>query len=564
MLRLYSLLALSAALLAGCSSTASSARPVTHSTTPSTEGVADREDPTPDPSSEKAAQAHAHYAAGVVHDLDEEPDAALEEYYQAGLADPADETLVLEVSRRLLQKKEYDKALELLTRATVAPKASGVLFARLGLVYSELGKTDLAIGAAQTAIKRSPNSIAGYQNLFVNLLQTKQEEQALKLLDQASRIPSADAEFLIGLSELYQNLALQSPARKSIANPKALALLNRAEKSGVSGASLRLKLADGFAALGATDKAAQIYLDLLKKLPDVPFIRERVHAQLADIYLRGSDRKKALEQLQEVVRDDPTNPQANYWLGSLMLDDKKPDEAAEYFSKTILLTPDFEQAYYELASAQIDANKTSDALATLDKARAKFPQSFVMEFLAGAAFSRQKAWSEAIRHYTAAEVVASADPKHLNQSFYFQLGAAYERNGDYAQAEKYFQKCLQLAPDYDEALNYLGYMWAERGTKLPEARHLIEKAVKADPKNAAYLDSLGWVLFKLNQPKEALDYELKAIQLSEEPDPTVYDHLGDIYAALQQPDKARQAWQKSLSLEANDAVRKKLDSGHPH
>ena len=95
--------------------------------------------------------------------------------------------------------------------------------------------------------------------------------------------------------------------------------------------------------------------------------------------------------------------------------------------------------------------------------------------------------------------------------------------------------------------------------KLDKARELIEKAVKAEPKNAAYLDSMAWVLFKLNQPAEALPYALKAAELSEQPDATVYDHIGDIYAALKQPEKAREAWRKSLALEPNEEIRKKLE-----
>src|SRR6201999_460870 len=142
----------------------------------------------------------------------------------------------------------------------------------------------------------------------------------------------------------------------------------------------------------------------------------------------------------------------------------------------------------------------------------------------------------------------------------FQLAAAYERTGDYAQAEKYFSQSLQLEPNNPEALNYLGYMWAEHDLKLDQAKDYIAKALKSDPKSAAYLDSMAWVLFKLHQPKPALDYALKAIQFSEEEDSTVYDHLGDIYGALGQKDKAREAWNKSFSLEASDSVRKKIDS----
>jgi tetratricopeptide (TPR) repeat protein len=515
-----------------------------------------------DRAAQRLAKAHAHYAAGVIHEMNDEHEAALQEYQQAALEDPENETLVLEVSRRFLQAKQPEKALEILKRATGYPSASGIVFARLGLVYSQLGKTELALAADRTAIKKAPKSLAGYQNLFLACLRGKQNDEALKVLDEAARQPGPDVEFLLGLADLYGSYGLQVPAQREKTNPKALAVLNRAEKLGPTSPQMRLKLADGFAALGDSQKASQVYLELLKKFPDVPLLRERVHAKLADIYLRGSEHQRAKEQLEAVIRDDPTNPQAYYWLGSIALDEKKMTEAADYLRKAILLSPDSQQAYYDLAFALIALKKGADAIATLETARKKFPQNFALEMLTGMAFSEQKGYSEALQHYTAAEVIAQAtDPKRLDKTFYFQIGAAYERKGDYDQAEKYFEKCLQLAPDFSEAMNYMGYMLAEHGLKLEKARELIEKAVKAEPKNAAFLDSLGWVLFKLNQPKEALTHVLKAVELSEEPDPTLYDHLGDIYAALNQPDKAREAWRKSLSLEPSDAVRKKLEAG---
>jgi tetratricopeptide (TPR) repeat protein len=106
-------------------------------------------------------------------------------------------------------------------------------------------------------------------------------------------------------------------------------------------------------------------------------------------------------------------------------------------------------------------------------------------------------------------------------------------------------------------------MWADRDENLAEARAMIEKAVKLEPKNPAFLDSLGWVFFKLGQTSEALPLILKAIELNDEPDATLYDHLGDIQAALNQPDKAREAWRKSLSIEASDKVEKKLKAANP-
>ncbi len=513
-----------------------------------------------DASLEKLAEAHAHYAAGVIAEVSEQPDAALKEYSQAALKDPENEPLVLEVSRRFLQNKQPEQALELLNHAAARPNASGAVFARLGFVYSQLGKLDQAMAASRTAIKKAPGSLAGYQNLFLTYLQSKQPQEAAKLLDDAARQPKTEPEFLIGLAELYTHLAMQIPSRRKDANAKAVELLNRAEKLNPLNPAVSLKLAEDYSIAGDSDRAAQLYRELLKKMPEMPGLRERVRARLAEIYLRSSDHERAGEELEGIVADDPTNAQAYYSLGTLALEDKQLEKAAEYFAKTLLLNPDFAPAYYDLARVQIGLKRTSDALETLEKARAKFPQNFLQEYLSGIAFVQQKAYNEAIQHYTAAEVVAQAShPEWLDQHFYFDRGAAYERKGDYAQAEKDFEKCLQLAPDFAEALNYLGYMWAEHGWHLAKARDLIEKALKLEPKNAYYLDSLGWVLFKSDQPKEALEYLLKAVDLSPEPDATLYEHLGDIYAALNQPDKARDAWQKSLTVEPNEQVKKKVD-----
>jgi tetratricopeptide (TPR) repeat protein len=515
----------------------------------------------PGPTSEKVAQAHAHYAAAVVHDMNDETEAALQDYYQAAADDPRDEGLVLQVSLRLIQSKQLDKALELLTRATAEPGASGAIYARLGVVYGQLGKTEQAIAAGKTAVRLSPDELVGYQNLFVNYLQNKREQDALKLLDEAARRPTVAAEFLVGLAELYLSYATQVPSQKEQVNAKASAMLNRAEKTSPTNPSLRLKLAEAYNSAGNSEKAAQLYLDLLKKLPDVPMLHERIHAKLAGIYLRTSDHKKALEQLEAIVRDDPTNAEAYYYLGYISYTEKKFPEAADYFAKTILLNPEFPDPYYELALSQLNLNKPDDALATLEKARKKFPQNYTLELCTALAEGRKKDYKQAIQHYTAAEVIAKAtDPSRLVDQFYFQLGATCERLGDFTQAEQYFEKSLKLAPDSAEALNYLGYMWAEHDTKLEEARQLIEKAVKSEPKNAAYLDSLGWVLFKLHQPKEALGYVLKAVELTDEPDATLYDHLGDIYAALNELPKAREAWSKSLTVESNDQIRKKLEN----
>jgi tetratricopeptide (TPR) repeat protein len=510
----------------------------------------------------RLAEAHARFAAGVIQELNADPDAALQEYVQAAWEDPSNEGLVLDVSRRLLQKRETDKALELLLRATRQPKATGPMFARLGVAYHQQGKTSEAIRAQRQAIQRAPDSLDGYHGLFFTLMETKRETEALATLDAAAKRPTRDPEFQLGLAELYQSYAVQVPAGKEKARAGGLAVVDRIDQTDPTlSPILKLKLAETFASLEASEKAAAAYLDLLKNLEDQPYIREQVHARLAEIFMRGGNPGRAMEQLQAILHDDPANAQAYFLLGTLAYEQKKLEQAAEFFGKTIQLRPVFEPAYYELASVQIDLKSSASALATLERARARFQPNFALEFLTGAALGQQKAWSQALKHYTAAEIIGeSAEPKRLGPAFYFQYGAACERSGDIAGAEKHFKKCLELNPDFTDAQNYLGYMWAERGEKLEQARELIEKAVKAEPKSAAFLDSLGWVLFKLNKPQEALGHIRRALELSSEPDPTLYDHLGDIYLVLKEPEKAREAWQKSLELEQNETIRKKLDA----
>ncbi len=545
--------------MAGCStasrqSTQTSASPVPDGSDASS---ADEADYSPEAVAHRT-EVQARFATGFLYDLDDKAPQAAEEYLKAGLADPTNEPLVLEITTRLLRFKETGKALELLQKATAQPDASGMLFAQLGLICSLSDKKEAAIQANQTAIQKSPELLAGYRHLAQIYLQDGQPEKGLEVLDQAARQPEASALFLTELGEFY--LAFNRVGTNDAARTRAKQVFERAAEQQPTHPLVLQKLADGLNFVGEIAKAAELYRKLLEQLPQLPGIR----VKLADLYLRNKDYSQAAEQLEAIVKSDPTNLQANYMLGSIAYEAKDMPRAEECFRKVKLLNPDFEPAYYDLAGALINLNQPTNALTVLDQAREKFKPSFVCEFYSAMAYSRQKHYNESLKHLVAAEVVARAtDTNRLNQVFYFQLGATYERNQQFDEAVKSFRKCLEMAPDFSEALNYLGYMWAERGENLNEAREMIAKAVKLDSKNAAYLDSMGWVLYRLNQPKDALPFLLKAVEYADEPDPTLHDHLGDVYLALKQTTKARTAWQKALTIEPNEhkeAIQKKLNA----
>jgi Tfp pilus assembly protein PilF len=101
-------------------------------------------------------------------------------------------------------------------------------------------------------------------------------------------------------------------------------------------------------------------------------------------------------------------------------------------------------------------------------------------------------------------------------------------------------------PNDAEVLNYYGYMLAEQGTRLEEAVGLIKRALAEDAGNSAYLDSLGWTYYKMNQLADAREYLLKAVAGSPH-DPTILSHLGDVYNRLGESALALSTWQKALA-----------------
>jgi tetratricopeptide (TPR) repeat protein len=502
----------------------------------------------------------AHYAAGISYEWNLEDEQAVKQFNDAALADPSNEYLVIKVAERFLKNKQVDKAVTVLARSARRPGASALLLSCLARADLQAGKTRQALAASRRSIQRQPDAFDGYECQVEVFFHNNQPGEALRTLNRAAKSIRPDPPALVALGGLYA-VYLKAQPKDAATKTNTIAFLDRVARMNFSSPRLWQSLADTYGQIDQPKKAAAIYDKLLSETPEPSAMREALHEKLAFIYFQAEDKTNATKQLEAIVRDNPTRcPRAWFLLGELAFEDDNLAEASEDYENALHWDPGIEEAWYKLALVQIALRRTDDAFKTLDAARARFPKTFLSEFYNGVASLRVKNYAEAVRHFNAAEALGlAADPGLLDYRFYFQFGAACERNQEYKRADEYLQKCIHLSPDFGEALNYLGYMLADRGEQLPRARALIEKAVQLEPKNGAYLDSLGWVLFKQNQPQQALPWVLKAVELSPEPDATVLDHLGEIYMALRQPAKAVEAWKKSLSIESNPDVKKKLD-----
>jgi tetratricopeptide (TPR) repeat protein len=172
-------------------------------------------------------------------------------------------------------------------------------------------------------------------------------------------------------------------------------------------------------------------------------------------------------------------------------------------------------------------------------------------------------YQRAKKYSQAQSVLNTATQRFPNvQQLYFLQGSLYEKQKKYDDAEKAFRKALELEKDDPAVLNYLGYMFASRGIHLDEAEAMVQKAVRTDPTNGAYLYSLGWVYFKQNRMDLAEEYLKKAVVFVNN-DPDIHEHLGDLYFKTKRYDEARNEWTKSVQLSTEqediDKVKKKLD-----
>jgi predicted Zn-dependent protease len=160
----------------------------------------------------------------------------------------------------------------------------------------------------------------------------------------------------------------------------------------------------------------------------------------------------------------------------------------------------------------------------------------------------------------AAKLARAASTKFPESSeALFRLGSSLERSGSPVEAEKIFQKLLEKRPNDSATQNYLGYMWADKGIRLEEAKDLLEKAVAREPRNGAYLDSLGWAYFRLGRLEKA-EGLLAAAKEQDPDDPTIEEHLGDLSERQGDLRKAAAHWEHALELKHDepDKVRQKL------
>lgn len=278
---------------------------------------------------------------------------------------------------------------------------------------------------------------------------------------------------------------------------------------------------------GDYERAARIFEQMLTTPGLPPGARINTLFRISAAYAQIKDLAAARKALREALRMVPNEPQLLSRLALIEAADGKLDAAEEL----LLMAIEGLQGNVEL----------------LNEARIQ---------LAGV-FAQQDKWQEAIEQYRFVMNSDGVDPetKRLSQ---MGLSNAFVQQGDLEEGQKVLEEVYNEDPTDPGINNDLGYLYADQGKNLEQAEKMIRIAVEAQPENPAYLDSLGWVLFKLGRHEEALEPLIKANSDPDYQDSTLLEHQGDVHQALNQPDKAREMWERAKKVE-DDAPRPAAD-----
>jgi tetratricopeptide (TPR) repeat protein len=439
------------------------------------------------------------------------------------------------------------------SRATPRQPAEVYLQFLLGRKLEGEGDIEGAVAAHRRAADLDPESAEIRAELSALYARQDRGREALQWAEAALAIDagSEEAHRVLGLIHAALSdrpqMARQMGLPEDTAEAFAALASRHLEQAGSDtrvDASLHFALGRAYMAQRAYEKAIPVLRTVLQEEPGA----SEAALLLAEALNGIGSLVEARRTLEMVLADEPGSLRARLQLAEIDEREERWAAAAEQYARALEASPGSAQITRRRAIALLragDAGTARDLLEPVvaryraDPQRARSLELFLTPL--GFAYQDLKQYDRAIQVFEEIRALGPDDDAIL-----LPLAAAYERAGRYADAERTFRDLLAKDPLNAPALNYLGYMLAERGRSLEEAVELIQRALAGEPGNASYLDSLGWAYFKLGRldlAEPPLQQAAKALVTTS----LVQDHLGDLLFKLKRLDQAVAAWERALA-----------------
>jgi tetratricopeptide (TPR) repeat protein len=416
-------------------------------------------------------------------------------------------------------------------------------FARLAGFYENMRDYASAAEAWKKAIAQAqePEQQKLKMQLGLDLIAARKLDEALALYLSLQQENKKDVEIPGQLAEIYRQKGQYDKAQEQLDKAKLL------DGSNLEIRYSEVNLLDAEGKTDAAISALQSMLDdTLKTNPSEPekARRAQMYERLGMLYRSANKVDKAVAAFRQIGEiESELAPGGAVLVIETYLNAHNLKMALQEADAALKKFPEERGVVVEHATVLGDLNRTDEAVIEI-RGLMKEEKSRELVVMVAEMYGKGKRFKEQEKALNeAAELSKSPEEK---AGVDFARGAMYERMKNYEAAEATFRKVIDAQPDNAGALNYLGYMLADRNVKLDEAQKMIARAVELDPLNGAYLDSLGWVYYRQNQLDQAEASLRKAIERMST-DPTVHDHLGDVYFKQGKVRDAITQWQASLN-----------------
>ena len=474
--------------------------------------------------------------------LKNEHDKAEEVLQKILKTDPENEAAVEQLTQLLMDQGKATEAVSLLEGIT-AHSATPVLLDLLGDAYTQAHEPSKAERAYSMAVEMDPSEPSHQRGLGQTLLAEEKYSEALSVYQRLADLMPDDADVYLRIAQIYRELRELDKAEQNLVKARQYAP-----------GSLEVMYNEGmlYESQGRYEDAIRVLSDAVTGLksqsPTLPTRRR----SLAILY----------QQLGQLYRETQNYQASIYTFEELgHLGEEEDRRARMLIMDTYRAAKDLSRALQTgkeaLAKYPADPGiRTSDALLLGENGQTDEAVKILRAQLRGDVGDRENFLNiaqvyERGRRYKEAEEAAHAAEVLPGQTrektmVWAMLGAIYERQKLFDRAEEEFKKVIAADPKNAFVLNYYGYMLGDLGQRLDEAESLVQRALKEEPYNGGYLDSLGWIYYKQNKLNAAETTLRKAIE-RESHDPTIHAHMGDVYAKAGRADLAAAEWEKSLS-----------------
>ena len=387
------------------------------------------------------------------------------------------------------------------------PRAAGVR-RRLAAVWLEAGEATLARDVLGGLLEIRPRDAVGQQMLA-------ETEIALNNFDAAEaaarRLIEIEPDGLRGPYALAQVFERRHEYRRVVGTLAPALEQARAMRPNRMLAEMLDQLGRAYQWLEDAAGATRVYEDAVSLMPTSPGFQ----ARLAQAYVDGGRHEDAVRLLARARSASPGNLTLAIIEADLHGRQGDVNRGERLLLDILAENRDVPRAHLALASFYSERERLDEAILVLESAQQQFPGE---------------------------------------TSILFLLGAVLEQSDRFAAAERAFRRVIDRDPEHAQALNYLGYMLADRGERLDESVELIARAVEKDPHNGSYLDSLGWAYFKLDR-LDLAEPPLRAAGDQLQRNSVVQDHLGDLLNRLDLYAEAIEAWRRALAGDGEEIDR---------